>query len=72
MTPATLAATLKELHWTVGDLAKLLQCSRDRTRNWIRPTGYTVPPDVAAWLLRRLDAHRQAMRDDPAPTMKGN
>lgn len=68
MTPATLVATLAELHWTVGDLAKLLQCSRDRTRNWIRPTGYTVPLDVAAWLLRRLDAHRQAMRDDPAPS----
>lgn len=68
MTPATLVATLAELHWTVGDLAKLLQCSRDRTRNWIRPTGYSVPPDVAAWLLRRLDAHRQAMRDDPPPS----
>lgn len=71
MTPATLAATLAELHWTVGDLAKMLGCSRDRTRNWTRDDRpYRVPPDVAAWLLRRLDAHRQAMRDDPAPTMK--
>jgi len=70
MTPATLAATLKELHWTTGNLAKLLQCSRDRTRNWIRPQGYAVPPDVAAWLERRLEAHRQAMRDDPAPVQK--
>jgi hypothetical protein len=71
MTPATLAATLDELHWTTGDLAALLGCHRDRVRNWIRPTGYAVPPDVAAWLERRLDAHRQAMRDDPAPTTKG-
>jgi hypothetical protein len=70
MTPATLAATLDELHWTTGDLAALLGCHRDRVRNWIRPTGYAVPPDVAAWLVRRLEAHRQALRDDPAPVQK--
>jgi hypothetical protein len=70
MTPATLAATLAELHWTTGDLTALLGCHRDRVRNWIRPTGYAVPADVAAWLERRLDAHRQAMRDDPAPMQK--
>jgi hypothetical protein len=72
MTPAILVATLDELHWTTGDLAALLGCHRDRVRNWIRPAGYTVPSDVAAWLERRLEAHRHAMRDDPPPTTKGN
>jgi hypothetical protein len=37
--------------------------------NWTRDR-YTVPPDVSAWLARRLEAHRQAMRDDPPPVQK--
>lgn len=68
MTPATLAATLAELHWTTGDLAALLGCHRDRVRNWIREdVTYHVPPDVAAWLERRVALHKQAMQDDPPP-----
>lgn len=67
MTPATFRATLATLGWTTGGLARFLGCSHDRVRNWIRPRGYTVPPDVAAWLLRRVALHEQAMRDDPPP-----
>lgn len=67
MTPATLAATLDELHWTTGDLAHHLGQSVNRVRNWVRPTGYRVPPDVAAWLERRVALHKQAMQDDPPP-----
>lgn len=66
MTPAKLKAALATLGWTTGGLARFLGCSHDRVRNWIRP-DYRVPPDVAAWLERRVALHEQAMRDDPPP-----
>ena len=66
MTPAQFRATLATLGWTTGGLARFLGCSHDRVRNWIRP-DYRVPPDVAAWLERRVVLHEQAMRDDPPP-----
>ena len=67
MTPDALREALRVLHWTPGDLAHHLGQSVDRVRNWIRPTGYRVPPAVSAWLLRRVALHKQAMRDDPPP-----
>jgi hypothetical protein len=67
MTPDALRETLAALGWTTGGLAAFLGCDVDRVRNWIRPTGYRVPPNVAAWLLRRVALHERAMRDDPPP-----
>ena len=67
MTPQHLRTTLETLGWTTGGLARFLGCDVDRVRNWIRPTGYHVPPVVSAWLLRRVALHEQAMRDDPPP-----
>lgn len=66
MTPATLRETLATLGWTTGGLARFLGCSHDRVRNWLRP-DYRVPPDVAAWLLRRVALHQAWMRADPPP-----
>ena len=66
MTPATFRQTLEALGWTTGGLARFLGCSHDRVRNWLRP-AYRVPPDVAAWLQRRVAAHERMMRADPPP-----
>lgn len=66
MTRTELLATLQTLGWTTGSLARLLGCSHDRVRNWTRAT-YRVPPDVAAWLERRVADHQRMMRDDPPP-----
>ncbi len=69
MTPTTLKAALRTLGWTTVTLARLLGCSGDRVRNWIRSDArHRVPADVAAWLERRLDAHERWMRDDPPPS----
>lgn len=68
MTPDALREALATLGWTTGGLARFLGRHPDAVRNWIRPTGYRVPPDVAAWLLRRVALHEQAMRDDPPPS----
>ena len=67
MPPADLKAALATLGWTTGGLARFLGCDVDRVRNWIRPTGYRVPPDVASWLVRRVAFHRRMMEDDPPP-----
>jgi hypothetical protein len=34
--------------------------------NWTKP-DYRVPRDVAAWLQRRVVAHKLAMLTDPPP-----
>lgn len=71
MTYADLRPILEELGWSLHYLAKLLDRPPTSVTNWSRRSNrYSVPPDVAAWLQRRLDAHRQAMRDDPAPVQK--
>ena len=71
MTYAALRPILDELGWSLNFLAKLLDRPPTSVTNWSRRSGrYSVPNDVAAWLQRRLDAHRQAMRDDPAPVQK--
>jgi hypothetical protein len=68
MTPAAFSAALALLRWGVGDLAALLGVHRDRVRNWARTDRrYEVPPDVAAWLQRRVAAHEAMMRADPPP-----
>lgn len=68
MTPAELKAALAALHWSPGDLAHHLGQSVNRVRNWVRQdVTYRVPPDVAAWLTRRVAFHRRMMEDDPPP-----
>lgn len=66
MTPATFRATLATLGWTIRGLARVLGRSEGTVTNWTRP-GYSVPPPVAAWLQRRVQAHQRMMRDDPPP-----
>lgn len=68
MTPDALEDALATLGWTTGDLARFLECSHNRVRNWIRrDKPYTVPPDVAVWLQRRVALHQAWMRADPPP-----
>lgn len=69
MTPTDLKAALSALHWTPGDLAHHLGQSVNRVRNWVRPSGYRVPPEVAAWVLRRVAMHRAMMETDPPPRL---
>jgi hypothetical protein len=66
MTPPTLKSTLATLGWSMHQLAAMLGRPVGTVKNWTRP-GYRVPPDVDAWLARRLDNHHRAMRDDPPP-----
>ena len=66
MTPAALRQTLATLGWTIRGLARILRRPEGTVSNWTR-ANYSVPPDVAAWLQRRVAAHEQAMRDDPPP-----
>ena len=63
MTPAAFRAALATLGWTLRGLARVLGRNPDTVRNWVRP-GYRVPDDVAAWLNRRLAAHKA----DPPPS----
>lgn len=62
MTRLEYLAALRTLGWTVRGLARLLDLPPSTVQSWTRP-GCRVPPNVAAWLERRL----QAMRDDPPP-----
>ena len=66
MTPAELRATLAALGWTTRGLARFLGRPEPSVLNWLRP-NYSIPPDVAAWLERRVAAHTRAMQDDPPP-----
>ena len=66
MTPTTFRQTLATLGWSIRGLARLLGRSEGMVGNWTRP-GYSVPPPVAAWLQRRVEAHQRMMRDDPPP-----
>lgn len=61
-----LRPTLDALGWSVLELARQIGWSPDRVRNWTR-TGYRPPPDVAAWLERRLADRERVLRDDPPP-----
>jgi plasmid maintenance system antidote protein VapI len=69
VTSPTLLSTLSELGWSLRHLARVLGRPPGTVMNWTRDR-YTVPADVSAWLARRLEAHRQAMRDDPPPMQK--
>lgn len=62
MTRPDFLATVAALGWTIRGLARVLGRPEGTVTNWTRP-GYAVPDDVAAWLQRRLDAHRA----DPPP-----
>lgn len=66
MTPATLRTTLATLGWTIRGLARLLGRAEGTVGNWTR-TGYSVPPEVAEWLRRRVAVHEAMLRDDPPP-----
>ena len=66
MTPADLRAALETLGWTVRGLARMLGRPGGSVSNWTR-NRYSVPPDVAAWLSRRVAEHRAMMRRDPPP-----
>lgn len=66
MTHAELRATLAALGWTTRGLARFLGRPEPSVLNWLSPTR-TVPPDVAAWLTRRLAFHQRMMQDDPPP-----
>lgn len=69
MTPATLRATLSELGWSLRHLARVLCRPTGTVTNWTRDR-YSVPPDVAEWLLRRVALHQAWMRADPPPNTK--
>lgn len=64
MTRPDFLAALATLGWTIRGLARVLGRPENTVRNWTR-TGYRVPPDVAAWLVRRLAAHEA----DPPPSL---
>lgn len=66
MTPTAFRATLKTLGWTIRGLARILVRPEGTVTNWTK-RGYSVPPEVAAWLQRRVEAHQRMMRDDPPP-----
>lgn len=54
MTRAEYVAAVTRLGWSLRSLAALMGRPASTVRNWGLP-GYTVPPDVAAW-LRQAEA----------------
>lgn len=62
MTRAEYLDTLAALGMSARSLARVLRRPEGSVGNWSKP-GYTVPPDVAEWLNRRL----ACMRADPPP-----
>lgn len=62
MTPADLRAAMSALRWSIARLAEALGCTETTIRRWLAGDA-TVPPEVAAWLRRRLSAERS----DPPP-----
>jgi transcriptional regulator with XRE-family HTH domain len=50
MTPAAFRAALASLRWTQRGLAAALGVDERQVRRWA--AGATVPPPVAAWLVR--------------------
>jgi hypothetical protein len=66
MTPTDFRAALGTLGWSIRGLARMLGRPEGSVTNWTKPE-YRVPPDVAAWLQRRVVAHERAMQDDPPP-----
>ena len=66
MNRADLSAALATLGWTIRGLARILGRPEGTVTNWTRDR-YSVPPDVVAWLQRRVAAHQVMLRDDPPP-----
>jgi hypothetical protein len=66
MTSTDFRAALATLGWSIRGLARMLGRPEGSVTNWTKPE-YRVPPDVAAWLARRVVAHKLAMLTDPPP-----
>lgn len=66
MTPTEYAAALTTIGWSRHELARQLGQPLARVKNW-GTRNYRIPPDVAAWLLRRVALHEAWMRADPPP-----
>lgn len=66
MVPTEIRVALATLGWSTRHLARVLGLPESTPSNWTAGR-YAIPAEYAAWLVRRVAAHEQAMRDDPPP-----